>query len=83
MRLTRYQFTISHIPGKDLVIADTLSRAPMRDSSDSSSEVDAYVCLVIESLPATEKRLEEIKTHQRSDEVCQLSAKTGGQRSFF
>lgn len=34
-------------------------------------EVDAYVRLVIESLPATEKRLHEIKTHQRSDKVCQ------------
>ena len=28
LRMLRYQFTISHIPGKELVIADMLSRAP-------------------------------------------------------
>ena len=70
----RYQFTISHIPGKDLVIADTLSRAPVCDSDHCSSlleqEVDAYVRLVIGSLPATEKHLEDIRSHQERDEVC-------------
>ena len=70
MRLMRYQFTICHIPGKDLVIADTLSRAPVCDSDHCSSlleqEVDAYVRLVIGSLPATEKRLEDIRSHQES-----------------
>ena len=28
LRMLRYHFTISHIPGKDLVIGDMLSRAP-------------------------------------------------------
>ena len=31
MRLMRYHFTISHVPGKSLIIADTLSRAPLPD----------------------------------------------------
>lgn len=30
MRLMKYSFNICHIPGKDLIIADTLSRAPLR-----------------------------------------------------
>ena len=35
MRLMRFTFTISHVPGKDLTIADTLSRAPATTASDA------------------------------------------------
>eukprot|EP00794_Sanderia_malayensis_P006690 gene6690-7446_t len=56
MRLMRYSYTIKHIPGKELVIADTLSRAPLS---------------VIEGLPASEKRLQQIRSYQNEDEVCQ------------
>ena len=31
LRLLRFQFTISHIPGKELTTADTLSRAPLQN----------------------------------------------------
>ena len=34
MRLMRYSYSISHVPGKHLTTADTLSWAPMRNSSD-------------------------------------------------
>ena len=34
MRLMRYSYSISHVPGKQLTTADTLSRAPMHNSSD-------------------------------------------------
>ena len=33
MRLIRFTFTISHTPGKDLTIADTLSRAPTHSAT--------------------------------------------------
>ena len=46
MKLLRYDFTISHIPGEDLVTADALSRVPVSDSTVSDQllkeEVDAY-----------------------------------------
>ena len=75
MRMMRYNFTISHVPGQELTIADTLSRAPVSTASvaDQSfqSETTAYVNLVVETLPATEKRLKEIKEHQEKDTVCQ------------
>ena len=74
MRLMRFTFNISHVAGKDLVTADTLSRAPSRQSTEedknSEKEADAYVRLVIQSLPSTEKRLQEIKALQEEDEVC-------------
>ena len=75
MRMMRFDFTISHVPGNELSIADALSRAPVSTSSavDQSlqSETTAYVNLVVKSIPATEKRLQEIREHQEKDPVCQ------------
>jgi len=43
----RFYFVISHILGKDLVIADALSRAPLAQPNttdgDFESEVEAYL----------------------------------------
>ena len=37
MRLMRFKFSISHVPGKSLTTADALSRAPIRTSQDVAS----------------------------------------------
>ena len=70
MRLMRYRFTIYHVPGKSLITADALSRALASDPNDGDhllrDEVEAYVDIVI---PATEKRLDEIRTHQDNYEI--------------
>ena len=73
MRLMRYQYTISHVPGKSLITADVLSRKPIpRDETDRvlEKETKAYVNMIIEHIPATEGRLEEIKAAQAEDEIC-------------
>lgn len=74
MRLMRFSFGISHVPGKSLITADALSRAPIRTSSTEerqfSDEVEAYVSLIVNSLPATENRLQVIKKRQEEDAVC-------------
>ena len=63
------------VHGKNLTIADALSRAP--ESSPSAAdealqqETTSYVNLIMENLPATEKRLQEIRQHQEADSVCQ------------
>ena len=71
----RYTFSISHVPGKSLVMADTLSRAPSlgasKEESFLSEKAEAYVHAVFECLPATERRLEEIRQHQKEDTVLQ------------
>lgn len=74
LRMMRFSFTISHVPGESLLIADTLSRAPARmaESTDTMElETGAYVKTVVDSLPTTERQLERIKQHQMEDEVCQ------------
>ena len=74
MRMMRFDFSISHTPGKELVTADALSRAPVsKASSDDlqkNHETQAYIDVVYNSLPATERRIQEIEKQQRQDEVC-------------
>lgn len=56
-------YTISHGPGKSIATAaaDMLCRAPVRNTADSiqEKEVNLYVNLVSENLPAIESRLKE------------------------
>ena len=73
MRLMRYYFDIVHVPGKQLIVADTLSRAPLAeaDPGDLEPETIAYVNVIMESLPATERRLYEIKLQTEQDPILQ------------
>nr|XP_039248050.1 uncharacterized protein K02A2.6-like [Styela clava] len=74
LRLMRFSFDISHIPGKHLIIADTLSRAPLDDMREEDIQLnedsDIYVCSVIDEFPASEKRLQQIRVHLNEDIVC-------------
>ena len=66
MRLMRFSYIVVHIPGKELYTADTLSRAPGEmHPSDSKfhDEIDASVNLVLDHVPATDVRLEQIRVH--------------------
>ena len=75
MRLLRFKYTISHVPGKSLVVADTLSRTPVtkhisEHDNRQNEEIELYVNSVLSEVPASDKRLEEIRERQREDEVC-------------
>ena len=74
LRMLRYQFTISHIPGKELVIADMLSRAPTNTPTGVDhilhQEANIFINTMIQGLPATDEQLEEIKRQQEEDVVC-------------
>ena len=75
MRLMRYSYKIVYVPGKDLTSADTLSRAPLhrsltKDEKRLNEDLNLYVSHIVECLPTTERRLQEIRLHQDEDEVC-------------
>ena len=75
MRLMRFLFTISYVPGKHLITADALSRAPITSFPESEEElhksVDMYVCAILSTLPATDNRIKQLQSSQTEDEVCQ------------
>ena len=74
----RFQFSISHVPGKNLTTADALSRAPSSEPLEGDKvlqdEADVYVNMVVKALPATERRINQIQQHQEKDEVCRQIA---------
>ena len=52
MRLMRFKFSVAHVPGKQLITADTLSRAPQAAIDDVlDQEVNAYVNFIMEGFP--------------------------------
>jgi len=74
MRLMQYDYEIKHVPGKQLLIADALSRAPRGPDThkwEMEEESQAYINLIVETLPATERRLQEIRIHLESDATLQ------------
>ena len=72
----RFQFTIIHIPGKELVIADALSQSPLKHFCKTDEQLqadcDAYMNLTLNSFPATGKRLKQLQQAQEEDETCKL-----------
>ena len=75
LRLMRFSYEIYHVPGKLICTADTLSRAPVAEpdkgDKELQTEVNAFVDIVLENLPATAGKLKEIESLQDEDPVCQ------------
>ena len=74
MRMMRFSYTILHVPGKSLCTADALSRAPLarplnHEEKKLETDVQAYVDSIVKYLPATESRLEELRSQKQQDEV--------------
>jgi len=58
LRLTRFQYSICHAPGKTLYMADTLSRAPFNEmTQDLTSDIEMFMQSVISALLATKTTL--------------------------
>ena len=68
----RFRYKIIHVPGKELFTADTLSRAPVTETTEDplTDEVEAFVNVVMQGMPATDQRMEQLKKRQLEDEVC-------------
>ncbi|KAL2096766.1 hypothetical protein ACEWY4_005973 [Coilia grayii] len=75
LRLLRFNFNIIHVPGKNLITADTLSRTPLPATGTEvehnlEKECQAYLDSVVDSLPATPTKLDQIKSALHSDDAC-------------
>lgn len=74
MRMLRFSYSISYVPGKLMYIPDYLSRAECDTITfvdyQNCNETEMFVDTIIASLPATEKRLQEIKSKQKTVYLC-------------
>ena len=62
LQLQRYNFTLLYKPGKEMILADTLSRAYVKGTPDSDLEEDLVcaVSLVMDNLPVSDPKLKAI-----------------------
>ncbi|XP_060575603.1 uncharacterized protein LOC132733042 [Ruditapes philippinarum] len=74
LKLTPYRFQFRHMSGKKIPLADGLSRNARPETSPELNEgIEAHVCMVISSLPVSDRKLEEIRLHTKQDEqLCTL-----------
>ena len=77
MRMMRFNPTAVFAPGKDLVVADTLSRSPqdvtheVNDVVQLEEDVAAYIDAVRQSWPVSDEKLREIATLTSEDRILQ------------
>lgn len=74
LRLLRFTYKIEHVPGKKLITADALSRAliqapPTPEDKQLEEDMCVSINLTMGQLPASEQRLEQIRTVQDADYV--------------
>ena len=78
LRLSRFDYSIEHVPGKHLYTADTLSRAP-KPSTGADTNLEELAELAMEAciahLPANRDRLREYEDEQNSDPLCSVVIK--------
>ncbi|UYV61148.1 K02A2.6-like, partial [Cordylochernes scorpioides] len=73
LRIMRYSYKIVHTPGKNLIVADALSRSPRMKvgTQELEEELCAYVQQVVSFMPISDVRVKEIKESQDKDQVIQ------------
>lgn len=74
MRMMRYDFYIVYTPGKNLLVADALSRCPVphhEDDNKLSKEVDVYIHVIsLSEINTSDKNIVKVLTAQAQDPVC-------------
>ncbi len=73
LKLQKYDLDVSYVPGKQLITADTLSRAtekgtPEEEMEILSLEVEFHVYTVLNTMPIADYRVEEVKEETAKDE---------------
>ena len=73
LRLQRYDFTVNYQQGKLMYVADTLSRAPLAESTPEilPDDIDTYVYSVYDNLPISSNRLNQFQKETELDTTLQ------------
>ena len=72
LKLQKYDLTVTYVKGKELHVADTLSRMYLTTSEDNDSEdLDVTVHAMIQNLPVSDAKLSQLQTAASNDEQLQ------------
>ena len=68
--MQKYDYALEYIPGKELVLPDMLSRAPVSPTVDDNmeEEITLHVHLVRRTLPVTESKWEKVRRATAEDQ---------------
>ena len=80
VRLQQYEIRMTYKPGKEMIIADALSRAYLTDKGTNNNqmndETEGFVHAVINRIPVSEEGVEQIRKETALDETMQILAST-------
>ncbi|CAC5425392.1 unnamed protein product [Mytilus coruscus] len=73
LRLQKYDFSLKYIPGKDLIVPDMLSRAPIKINTNNEVEndIECFVNTVIRNTSMSDRNLEQITEETSKDDTLQ------------
>ena len=77
LRLQKYQLHVKYISGRDLIIADTLSRAPHipKQNIDLTDDIEIMIHTIVKNLPISTERLQQLKMFTKTDSELQTVMK--------
>ena len=69
LKLQKYDINVTYRPGKEMIIADTLSRDPLKETEPgaSTADIDCQVHMIIQNLAISEQKQEEIKKAKKKE----------------
>ena len=77
MRFMRFNIQeMIHVPGKNMYTSDTLSRMMTKETASKETsqfdenETEAFVCSIMDALPISDLKLQQLIEAQDQDEVC-------------
>jgi hypothetical protein len=77
LQLTKYDYEIVHIPGKQIPVADTLSRNFLPDEqTDVCQDMDSYVHAIMKNISMSDQKIQLIKSKIESDSEMQSLKQT-------
>jgi transposase InsO family protein len=72
IRLMRFDFSVEYLAGKQLCVADTLSRFPLQHEPEivhSADVIERYVSVVVASLPITDVLIDKVLSASATDDA--------------
>ena len=71
LHLQKYDLNVRHKPGKEMPVAETLSRLHLKHTHDTHKSFDAQVHMVMANLPFSDTKILELKSKTRDEPALQ------------
>lgn len=71
--LQKYDINLIYKPGKELILADGLSRAYLKETYEEKMELETQICMITNNVEITDQRIQElVQLTQEDEELTQI-----------